>query len=147
MQPVLEGQQFDVVILDECSQMTEPVSLIPLLQARCRLLVAAGDPCQLPPVIASPVHVTPGPGQGQGQGQGQGAPQGLLRPLFRRLAELGHSTFLLRRQYRCHPLLSAVPNSCFYQGESNESSPLPPLLHCLAERAASKPMRGAWPRV
>ncbi len=110
MQAMLEGQAFDVVVLDECSQMTEPVSLIPLLQAKARLLVAAGDPCQLPPVISSPAQVTAAGGGGQGQ------QQGLLRPLFMRLAEMGHSCFLLRRQYRCHPQLSRIPNQCFYQG-------------------------------
>jgi len=73
----------------------------------CRYLIAAGDPLQLPPVVASPVHVTAAPsmpGRGPpalpGQGQ-QGQLQGLLRPLFVRLAALGLPPFLLRRQYRC----------------------------------------------
>ena len=34
--PVLDEQQFDVVFLDECSQMVEPLSLLPLARARCR---------------------------------------------------------------------------------------------------------------
>ncbi len=108
---MLEGHTFDVVVLDECSQMTEPVSLIPLLQAKARLLVAAGDPCQLPPLIASPAQVS-----AACSGQQQGQQQGLLRPLFKRLADMGHSCFLLRTQYRCHPQLSRIPNQCFYQG-------------------------------
>lgn len=33
---VLDGQQFDVVILDECSQMVEPLSALPLLRARAK---------------------------------------------------------------------------------------------------------------
>lgn len=33
---VLDGQQFDVVILDESSQMVEPLSAVPLLRARAR---------------------------------------------------------------------------------------------------------------
>ena len=33
---LLDGQRFDIVVLDECSQMVEPLSLIPLLRAGCR---------------------------------------------------------------------------------------------------------------
>ena len=33
---LLDGQRFDIVVLDECSQMVEPLSLIPLLRASCR---------------------------------------------------------------------------------------------------------------
>ncbi len=32
----LDGQTFDVVVLDECSQMVEPLSLVPLIRAKCR---------------------------------------------------------------------------------------------------------------
>jgi superfamily I DNA and/or RNA helicase len=32
----LDGQAFDVVVLDECSQMVEPLSLVPLIRAKCR---------------------------------------------------------------------------------------------------------------
>ena len=78
-----------------------------MLSYPCRFLIAAGDPLQLPPVVASPAHVTAAPsGPGRvppalpGQGQ-QGQLHGLLRPLFLRLAALGLPPFLLRRQYRC----------------------------------------------
>eukprot|EP00775_Hariotina_reticulata_P011176 gene11176-11326_t len=36
LQATLESQSFDVVLLDEASQMTEPISLVPLLRARPR---------------------------------------------------------------------------------------------------------------
>ena len=72
--------------------------------------MAAGDPLQLPPVIAAPAQVTPAPGQPPASAHG------LLRPLFVRLAALGHTPHLLRRQYRCHPDLAAVPNQQFYGG-------------------------------
>jgi superfamily I DNA and/or RNA helicase len=36
LQSTLEGQVFDVVLLDEASQMTEPTSLVPLLRAMPR---------------------------------------------------------------------------------------------------------------
>ena len=32
----LDGQRFDLVLLDECSQMVEPLSLVPLLRAQAR---------------------------------------------------------------------------------------------------------------
>ncbi len=32
--PVLSGQSFEVVILDECSQLIEPLSLAPILAAK-----------------------------------------------------------------------------------------------------------------
>ncbi|KAL4457552.1 hypothetical protein ABPG75_012417 [Micractinium tetrahymenae] len=132
----LDGQQFDVVILDECSQMVEPLSAVPLLRARARYLIAAGDPLQLPPVVASPAQVSASPAsrphhQQQQQQQQQSAAQlhGLLRPLFVRLVALGLPPFLLRRQYRCHPDISAVPNSHFYGGRLVDG--------CSAEQRAS----------
>ena len=33
-----------VVLLDECSQMTEPVSLLPIAKFDCHRLVLVGDP-------------------------------------------------------------------------------------------------------
>jgi superfamily I DNA and/or RNA helicase len=36
LQSTLEGQAFDVLLLDESSQMTEPTSLVPLLRAKPR---------------------------------------------------------------------------------------------------------------
>jgi hypothetical protein len=62
-------------------------------------------------VVASPAQVTAAPGAPRGQQL-----HGLLRPLFVRLAALGMPPFLLRRQYRCHPAISAVPNQQFYGG-------------------------------
>ena len=34
--PAFDGQAFDVVVLDECSQIVEPLSLLPLARAKCR---------------------------------------------------------------------------------------------------------------
>ncbi|KAG7669212.1 hypothetical protein Ndes2526B_g05511 [Nannochloris sp. 'desiccata'] len=102
--PVLEDLTFDVVILDECSQIIEPLAMAPILRAKAKFLVAAGDPKQLPPVIANPPLISP-PSE-----------FGLLRPLFVRLSDLGATPHLLRQQYRCHPALSAIPNAQFYQG-------------------------------
>ena len=43
------------------AQMVEPLSLLPLTRAHCKLLVVAGDPCQLPPIIAQPAATTGNP--------------------------------------------------------------------------------------
>lgn len=57
-----------------------------------RYLVAAGDCCQLPPLIANPTAMQPGPGKVQ--------PLGLGRPLIARLMAMGYPCHLLRYQYR-----------------------------------------------
>lgn len=48
---LLGGRQFDLVVIDEAAQTTEPACWIPLL--RSRRLVLAGDHCQLPATIVS----------------------------------------------------------------------------------------------
>lgn len=113
---VLDDLQFDIVILDEASQMIEPLSLAPMLRAKCKYLVAAGDPLQLPPVIAHPsTVVTSSPPRDPANNNNNNVNNhGLVRPLFVRLAALGNEPYLLRRQYRCHPHISAVPNAFFY---------------------------------
>ena len=98
--------------------MPEPLSIVPLLRAKARFLIAAGDPKQLPPVIASPAEVAPAATAAAPSRAADGpAPAGLLRPLFVRLAGLGCArAFLLRRQYRCAPAISLIPNQQFYGG-------------------------------
>lgn len=57
----------------------------------CRFAILAGDPMQLPPLIANPSQTQQRPG----------APtHGLPRPLFTRLMAAGHAVHMLRRQYR-----------------------------------------------
>ena len=61
-------------------------------------MVAAGDPCQLPPIVMSPAAVAQRPQPGMGE---PGTVQhGLVRPLFERLVDLGHPAHLLCQQYR-----------------------------------------------
>ncbi|WP_010588371.1 AAA domain-containing protein [Schlesneria paludicola] len=48
---ILGERQFDLVVIDEAAQSTEPPCWIPLL--RSKRLVLAGDHCQLPPTIIS----------------------------------------------------------------------------------------------
>jgi superfamily I DNA and/or RNA helicase len=42
---------FDLGVLDEAAQATEPAAWIPLV--RCRRVMLVGDPCQLPPLVRS----------------------------------------------------------------------------------------------
>ncbi|XP_071600156.1 5'-3' DNA helicase ZGRF1 isoform X2 [Heliangelus exortis] len=99
--PCLNALRFPVVMLDECSQMTEPASLLPIARFQCEKLVLVGDPKQLPPTIqgAESVHE-----------------KGLEQTLFDRLCLMGHKPILLRTQYRCHPAISAIANELFYGG-------------------------------
>lgn len=48
---LLGNLQFDLAVIDEAAQTTEPACWIPLLRAK--RLVLAGDHCQLPPTIVS----------------------------------------------------------------------------------------------
>lgn len=100
---ILEDQTFDILILDEASQLTEPLSLAPIIRSKCKYVIAAGDPNQLPPVVCSPEHVREG--------------YSVARPLFVRLTDLGHTPHLLRTQYRCHPDIACVSNKFFYENK------------------------------
>ncbi|NXG81711.1 ZGRF1 protein, partial [Stercorarius parasiticus] len=99
--PCLNALKFPVVVLDECSQMTEPASLLPIARFHCEKLVLVGDPKQLPPTI---------------QGSESAHEKGLEQTLFDRLCLMGHKPILLRTQYRCHPAISAISNELFYEG-------------------------------
>ncbi|XP_071411525.1 5'-3' DNA helicase ZGRF1 [Pithys albifrons albifrons] len=117
--PCLNALRFPVVMLDECSQMTEPASLLPIARFQCEKLVLVGDPKQLPPTI---------------QGSESVHEQGLEQTLFDRLCLMGHRAILLRTQYRCHPALSAIANELFYGGnliDGVSEEDRTPLLHWL----------------
>ncbi|XP_076789352.1 5'-3' DNA helicase ZGRF1 isoform X1 [Arvicanthis niloticus] len=99
--PCMNDLKFPVVMLDECSQMTEPASLLPIARFECEKLILVGDPKQLPPTI---------------QGSDAAHENGLEQTLFDRLCLMGHKPILLRTQYRCHPVISAIANDLFYEG-------------------------------
>ncbi|XP_064419285.1 5'-3' DNA helicase ZGRF1 [Latimeria chalumnae] len=99
--PCMNKLKFPVVVLDECSQMTEPSSLLPIARFECEKLVLVGDPKQLSPTI---------------QGSDGAHDSGLEQTLFDRLCLMGHQAVLLRTQYRCHPAISAIANDLFYEG-------------------------------
>ncbi|OAG29258.1 regulator of nonsense transcripts 1 [Nematocida displodere] len=90
----LAKSTFDLVIVDEACQATEPSTLIPLRTKPSRF-VLVGDPMQLPPTVLS-----------------QNAH--LSTSLFARLATT-IAPELLDTQYRMHPNISAFPSKQFYQ--------------------------------
>ena len=102
---VLQDQYFDILLLDEASQLTEPLCLAPIMRSNCKYVIIAGDPNQLPPVVCSPENV-----------EGVST-HGLSRPLFVRLTDLGHVPHLLKTQYRCHPDISCISNQFFYNNQ------------------------------
>ncbi|XP_038061015.1 uncharacterized protein LOC119731816 [Patiria miniata] len=116
--PCMSSLKFPVILLDECSQMTEPSSLLPIARFQCEKLVLVGDPKQLDPTI---------------QGSEAAHRHGLEQTLFNRLILLGCEPILLRTQYRCHPTISAIANCLFYDQQlidgvsSKDRPPLAPI--------------------
>jgi len=123
---VLGGHKFDVVLLDESSQLTEPTSLLPIARFSCRCLVAMGDPKQLPPIV-----------EGMGAGDTtESLSKGAAKTLFSRLARTNRPPVLLRTQFRCHPAISGLANANFYDNQ---------LLDGIAESARPSVFEGLPP--
>jgi hypothetical protein len=99
--PCMRGMHFPIVVLDECSQLTEPMALQAVARFGSAYMVLVGDPLQLPPTLS--VEAAPGV-------------VGLEQTLFSRLQRAGAGPVMLRTQYRMHPQLSALPNALFYGG-------------------------------
>lgn len=97
---LFKDHSFDVLMLDESSQMIEPLSLLPIKAFLPNRLIAVGDPNQLAPPL---------PTEGAGG-------RDLSLTLFSRLAPL-HVPVLLRTQYRCHPHIAGLASNLFYQGQ------------------------------
>lgn len=95
---LLKNKSFDVVVIDEGSQATEPSCLVAIL--RGRKLVMSGDHLQLPPTILS-----------------EEARPILSKTLFERMMECypDHSSFL-QVQYRMNEKIMAFSNWKFYEG-------------------------------
>ena len=94
-----DGVNFEVCIVDEAGQATEPDTLIPL-QHRCKHVVLCGDPKQLPATVKS-----------------RSAKDRMYhRSLFERLSLTGHPVHFLDSQFRCHPEIYRFPSDAFYGG-------------------------------
>ena len=98
---VLGKRRFDVAVIDEAGQSTEPANWVPLLRAD--KLVLAGDHCQLPPTVLSR----------------EAARRGLAISLMERLVgRFGADVSrLLSVQHRMHAAIMGFSNDEFYAGE------------------------------
>jgi hypothetical protein len=98
---ILGQRSFDLIVVDEASQSTEPGCWIPLL--RGQRLVLAGDHCQLPPTVVSR----------------EAADNGYGLSLFERLMQTygAHVARRLKLQYRMHASIMQFSSREFYDGE------------------------------
>ena len=109
--------RFDVAVIDEACQATEPGCWIPILQSN--RVVLAGDHCQLPPTVLS----------------AEAAKQGLDRSMLERLM-LHHGDTVARQlqvQYRMHERIMQFSSAQFYDDSLvADQSVVSHLLHDLA---------------
>ncbi len=95
----IREREFDIVVIDEATQATEPVAWIPI--ARAKKVVMAGDHFQLPPTVRSK----------------EAEEKGLGVTLFERFYEIlgEESKQLLERQYRMHEKIMGFSSREFYK--------------------------------
>ncbi|RCV46449.1 hypothetical protein SETIT_9G532900v2 [Setaria italica] len=113
---------FTHIFLDEAGQASEPEAMVPLsgLCGRNTVVVLAGDPMQLGPVVYSK--------QAEKDGLGISYLQRLLFDF--EPYETGNPNYVTKlvRNYRCHPAILELPSELFYGGEliackEDEASP------------------------
>ncbi len=112
---VLGPRQFDLAVVDEACQATEPACWIPLL--RSQRLILAGDHCQLPPTVVS--------SEAQKESFGVSLPERLIR----RYGEPAISR-RLTVQYRMHAAIMQFSSQEFYAGELRASADVAAHLLC-----------------
>ena len=98
---LLGERRFDICVIDEACQSTEPGCWVPML--RCDRLVLAGDHHQLPPTVLST----------------QAAREGFAKSLMEREMELYGTDVsrMLTVQYRMHRRIMDFSSQQFYNGE------------------------------
>ncbi|MCK8824123.1 IGHMBP2 family helicase [Fuchsiella alkaliacetigena] len=103
---ILEGFQFDLLVVDEATQSTEPATLIPLVKSKRAVLV--GDHKQLPPTVLS----------------ARAEQEGLGCSLFERLVDLYGDQLrcLLEVQYRMNDLIMNFSSQEFYDSSLKSAS-------------------------
>ncbi|MEL7835104.1 IGHMBP2 family helicase [Fodinibius sp. Rm-B-1B1-1] len=96
---LLDNRSFDLVVIDEATQSTEPSCLIPITHGQ--KVIMAGDHRQLPPTVKNL----------------KAANKGLKDTLFERLADSypKHKS-MLEIQYRMHKKIMNFSNNEFYDG-------------------------------
>ncbi|KAH3744299.1 protein ZGRF1 [Pelomyxa schiedti] len=127
---VLDNMQFEIVILDESSQLVEPLSLLPMSRFGCQKLIAVGDPMQLSPVLLSNFG-------------NSSDDSGLSKTLFTRMTHAGVTPIMLRAQYRVEysnisELIFLVSPMAVRNSQPPLVEGLPPLLVVNADRGAEQ---------
>jgi superfamily I DNA and/or RNA helicase len=100
--PFLDNIDFDVMIMDESTQVASFMSLLPLL--KCKKFVLVGDNKQLQPIEEEDI-----------------SPEMNLS-IFNRLFKMyPKSTTFLSTQYRMHKTIAQIANEIFYEGKLRTS--------------------------
>ena len=102
----MQGMSFDLVILDEASQVTVPAAMGPLLRSGARGALLVGDPAQLPPPMSGIDKMSSGVENDPLDSAG----------LFDAMQTAGAREIPLSMQYRCHPEIAGVASRLFYAG-------------------------------
>jgi DNA replication ATP-dependent helicase Dna2 len=109
----LKTQQFDVAVVDEAGQLTEPGALAAI--ARADRFVLVGDHQQLPPVVQAESSESRSAADSTSGGQPRAD---LQTSLFERLIEAyPDAGVLLDRQYRMSQRIQAFASTEFYDGQ------------------------------
>uniref|UniRef100_A0A3P8YSP2 DNA replication ATP-dependent helicase/nuclease n=1 Tax=Esox lucius TaxID=8010 RepID=A0A3P8YSP2_ESOLU len=107
--PIFTRRRFDFCIVDEASQISQPVCLGPLFYAQRFVLV--GDHQQLPPIVQNK----------------EARSLGMDESLFKRLERHSQAVVQLNVQYRMNSQIMSLSNTLMYDGR----------LECGSERTAS----------
>ncbi|XP_029284528.1 LOW QUALITY PROTEIN: DNA replication ATP-dependent helicase/nuclease DNA2 [Cottoperca gobio] len=107
--PIFTRRRFDFCIIDEASQISQPICLGPLFYAKRFVLV--GDHQQLPPIVQN--H--------------EARSLGMDESLFKRLELHSEAVVQLNVQYRMNRQIMSLSNSLMYEGR----------LECGSERTAT----------
>ncbi|MDZ7671384.1 MAG: IGHMBP2 family helicase [Halanaerobiales bacterium] len=103
---LLSEYNFDLIVIDEATQSTEPAALIPFIKGKKAVLI--GDHKQLPPTILNE----------------KAAKKGLNKSMFERLYEIYGKSIrsMLEIQYRMHDDIMNFSNKEFYNNKLKSSS-------------------------
>jgi superfamily I DNA and/or RNA helicase len=113
---LLRNEKFDVVLVDEASQQTEPATLVPLVKG-CSRAILVGDHVQLRATVQQNAVLT-----------------GYDISLFERHYNMPKQSFvakaMLNTQYRMHKTMCDLSSKEFYEGKlqtavADDSRPLP----------------------
>ncbi|KAK1421680.1 hypothetical protein QVD17_24209 [Tagetes erecta] len=106
----LPSGHFTHIFLDEAAQASEPETMIPVshFYRRNTVVVLAGDPMQLGPVIFSK--------DAESYGLGKSFMERLCESKFYKDGDQNYVTKLVRN-YRCHQHILSLPSELFYKGD------------------------------